>query len=128
MALSTINQTKINFQFNSISRYILVVGMTCVILVVTYIIWSRLSDFESRLSNYDRKFSEMNKSVKYLEMLKSLHTEVPEIKEKISTIQDHVIEANNHFQPLWMKLSETQEKLDLSEYKTKMVEIEIKKF
>jgi hypothetical protein len=51
--------------------------------------------------------------MKYLEMLKTLKIEVPEMKETISTIQDHVKEANNRFLPLWTKLSETQDKEDL---------------
>ena len=119
MAFNTINQTKTNFQFDSIFRYILVGILAVVIVFVTY-------RNESRLSHYDRKFSEMNKNVKYLEMLKTLKIEVPEIKENISTIQDHVKEANNRFLPLWTKLSETQDKVDLSENKTKMLEIEIK--
>jgi len=57
-----------------------------------------------------------------------LKREVPEMEEKISTMQDHVIEANNSFQPLWTKLNETQDKLDLSENKTKILDIEIKTF
>ena len=120
VAFNTINQTKTNFQFDSIFRYILVVILAVVIAYVTY-------RNESRLSDYDRKFSEMNKNVKYLEMLKTLKIEVPEIKETISTIQDHVKEANNRFLPLWTKLSETQDKVDLSEKKTKLLEIESKK-
>ena len=100
--------------------YILVVILAVVIAYVTY-------RNESRLSDYDRKFSEMNKNVKYLEMLKTLKIEVPEMKETISTIQDHVKEANNRFLPLWTKLSETQDKVDLSENKTKTLEIESKK-
>ena len=120
VAFNTINQTKTNFQFDSIFRYISVVILAVVIAYVTY-------RNESRLSDYDRKFSEMNKNVKYLEMLKTLKIEVPEIKETISTIQDHVKEANNRFLPLWTKLSETQDKVDLSENKTKTLEIESKK-
>jgi hypothetical protein len=38
-----------------------------------------------------------------------------------------VKEANNRFLPLWTKLSETQDKVDLSENKTKTLEIESKK-
>ena len=97
------------------------------IVFVTYRNESRLSDYEIRLSDYDRKFSEMNKNVKYLEMLNTLKIEVPEIKETIYTIQDHLTEANNLFQPFWMKLSKTQDKLDLSQNKMKILENDINK-
>jgi hypothetical protein len=56
-----------------------------------------------------------NQNVKYLEMLNTLKIVVPEIKETISRIQDHLTEANNLFQPFWVKLSKTQDKLDLTE-------------
>jgi chromosome segregation ATPase len=61
----------------------------------------------------------MNENMKYLE--------VPEIKETISTIQNHLTEANNLFQPFWVKLSKTQDKLDLSENKMKILENDINK-
>jgi predicted nucleic acid-binding Zn-ribbon protein len=61
----------------------------------------------------------MNENIKYLE--------VPEIKETISTIQNHLTEANNLFQPFWVKLSKTQDKLDLSENQMKILENDINK-
>jgi chromosome segregation ATPase len=69
----------------------------------------------------------MNENMKYLEILNTLKKEVPEIKETISTIQNHLTEANNLFQPFWVKLSKTQDKLDLSENKMKILENDINK-
>jgi chromosome segregation ATPase len=69
----------------------------------------------------------MNENMKYLEILNTLKKEIPEIKETISTIQNHLTEANNLFQPFWVKLSETQDKLDLSENKMKILENDINK-
>jgi predicted nucleic acid-binding Zn-ribbon protein len=69
----------------------------------------------------------MNENMKYLEILNTLKKEVPEIKETISTIQNHLTEANNLFQPFWVNLSKTQDKLDLSENKMKILENDINK-
>ena len=69
----------------------------------------------------------MNENMKYLEILNTLKKEVPEIKETISTIQNHLTEANNLFQPFWVNLSKTEDKLDLSENKMKILENDINK-
>ena len=65
--------------------------------------------------------------MKYFEILNTLKKEVPEIKETISTIQNQLTEANNLFQPFWVNLSKTQDKLDLSENKMKILENDINK-
>ena len=69
----------------------------------------------------------MNENMKYFEILNTLKKEVPEIKETISTIQNQLTEANNLFQPFWVNLSKTQDKLDLSENKMKILENDINK-